>query len=427
MRPFLLLLVLNLAPVGQAANAAQAEPVGTSRTLSVPVGEIDNTGSKTAIEKTGGSVPDQPGSQTGVSSREAQIQKCMTTLRFDPAAALSIAEQELLVAGAVNNAGTESRLLLCKGDAHKTLGDSEAASEAYLAAVAIAEKAGDRTFLSIETLGSIMAFQEARILRFSTQENFQKAFETGNDLRKLQKLLDKRLLELELAKFESDLLDLKKQAVESENLRRLDALRNEQKQQNLWRQVLVLGSALLALLLILGLRQFYRKRRIRRLSMTDDLTRLPNRQHILTFLSDQAKNTYEEGQPLSVIAFDIDNFKQINERIGHQAADHVIKAVADIANQALRRGDRVGRLGGKEFLVVLPGSPKKPAIDVAERLRRSVEVSEMDRSVQALQASISLGVCEWNAGHESIDALLKRAHGALDEAKRSGRNRVVDK
>lgn len=401
MRPLLLLLVLTLAQVGQVASAAQEKRVSPPR--------------------------EQKNAEDVALNRVAQIQQCMTTLGFDPSAALLMAEQDLAIAGAANDTGTESRLLHCKGDAHKALGDSEAASQAYLAAVAIAEKADDTAFLSFENLGSFMRFQEARILRFSAQENYQKAFEASNDLRKLQKHLDKRLLERELAKLERELADQKNKVVESEKLHRVESLHHEQKQRNLWRQVIVLGSSLLALLLILGLRQFYRTRRIRILSMTDDLTRLPNRQHILTFLGDQAKGAYEEGQPLSVIAFDIDNFKQINEKHGHEAGDRIIKAIADIANQALRRGDRVGRLGGKEFLVVLPGSPKKPAVDVAERLRRSVEVTDMEISVQALRVSISLGVCEWNAGHESIDALLKRVHGALDQAKDEGRNRVVDK
>lgn len=191
--------------------------------------------------------------------------------------------------------------------------------------------------------------------------------------------------------------------------------------------VFALSSALIALLAILGLRQFYKKRRTRILAMTDELTKLPNRQHIMTFLGDQAKLAYEEEQPLCVIIFDIDNFKQVNEKCGHEGGDAAIKTVADVSNQALRRGDRVGRIAGTEFLVVLPGSPRKPAVDVAERLRRSIEVTEVDKLPNGLCMTISLGVCEWNAGHESIDALLKRSHNALHEAKNNGRNCVVEK
>lgn len=427
MRPFLLLFVLTIALIGQVTSTAQDKLVIVSQAQSVPAGAIENSDSISTSETISAVATEQQNAENAALNRETQIDQCMTTLRFDPAAALSIADQGVAVAAASNDLGTQSRLLNCKGDAHKALGDADAASDAYSAAVFIAEKTDDEAFLSIEKLSSIMQFQEARILRLSAQENFQKAFEAGNELRKLQKHLDKRLLEAELTKFEHEIAVLKSKAVETENKRGIEFIQQQQTHRNLRWQVVVLGSALLGFLLIIGLRQFFRNRRMRILSMTDDLTKLPNRQHILTFLGDQAKNAYQEEQPLSVIAFDIDNFKQINEKHGHEAGDRIIKAVADIANQALRRGDRVGRLGGKEFLVVLPGSPKKPAIDVAERLRRSVEVTDMETSAQALRASISVGVCEWNAGHESIDAFLKRTHSALDQAKDEGRNRVVDR
>lgn len=192
-------------------------------------------------------------------------------------------------------------------------------------------------------------------------------------------------------------------------------------------QVVALSAALIALLVLLGLRQFYKKRRMHILSMTDELTKLPNRKHILTFLGDQAKMAYEEEQPISVIVFDIDHFKAVKDKYGHNGGDIALKTVANIGNQALRRGDRVGRIGGEEFLVVLPGTEHRSAMEIAERLRRSVEVTEFDKLLSGLHLTISLGVGEWKAGHESIDALVKRTGLALDEAKNNGCNRVVEK
>ena len=192
-------------------------------------------------------------------------------------------------------------------------------------------------------------------------------------------------------------------------------------------QVIALSTALIVLLVLLGLRRLYKKRRLHILSLTDELTRLPNRKHILTFLGDQAKVAYEEEQPISIIIFDIDHFKTVNDKYGHNGGDIALKTVANIGNQALRRGDRVGRVGGEEFLVVLPGTDHKSAMEIAERLRRSVEVTEFGNSLSGLRLTISLGVSEWNSGHESIDALVKRADKALYEAKSGGRNRVVEK
>ncbi|MEO6658398.1 MAG: GGDEF domain-containing protein [Arenimonas sp.] len=217
----------------------------------------------------------------------------------------------------------------------------------------------------------------------------------------------------------------KKLALLAEKKYREDALIAAQRIKSLQWQVIILGSALFLLLVILALRHVYKTRHMRILAMTDELTKLPNRPHILTFLSDQAKTAYEEEQPISVIAFDIDHFKKVNEEYGHDAGDVALKTIADIANLALRRGDRVGRIGGEKFLVVLPGSPKKPAIDIAERLRCSVEVTELEKLPKGLRMTISLGVSEWNAGHETMDTFLKRADKALYEAKNSGRNQVV--
>lgn len=237
---------------------------------------------------------------------------------------------------------------------------------------------------------------------------------------------DKSLRANQTAQLNDEIAALEKKLLLLENQRIAEAQLGEEKQNRLRWQVAILGAALVALLVMLAVQKFYRKRRIRILAMTDDLTKLPNRRHILTFLGDQAKLAYEEEQPLSVIAFDIDHFKVINDKFGHDLGDIALKAVADVANQALRRGDRVGRIGGEKFLVVLPGSTRKSAADIAERLRCSIEVTEVGKLPPGFKMTISLGVCEWNAGHESIEALLKRADKALYEAKNAGRNRVVE-
>ncbi len=427
MRPFLRMLAVTLALSVQADIAAQDEYVTSPRELLAQANEIENKDPKAAAEIIKRALPKLQNTEDAALNREAQTRLCMTTVSFDPAAALSIAQQGLVLARMANDVKAEPRLLLCEGNAHEKLGDTAAASVAYLSGLAVAEKAGDKEFLSEKNLRPLIQFYDMRVRNFAKHGDFQSAHEAGNELRMVQRQLNIRLLEDQAAKFERERAELENKVMLIENERIFEAQFNEEKQRNLWWQVVTLGTVLLALLLILSLWQFYKKRRTRILSMTDELTKLPNRQHILTFLGDQAKNAYEEEQPLSVITFDIDNFKQVNDKNGHEGGDLVIKTVADVSNQALRRGDRIGRLGGKEFLVVLPGSPRRPAVDVAERLRRSIEVTEMDKLTNAPQVTISLGVCEWNAGHESIDALLKRTHGALDEAKKSGRNCVVAK
>lgn len=267
-------------------------------------------------------------------------------------------------------------------------------------------------------------------MAYAAAGDWRNAYEAGNLFRATQQKLDKGLLEERTSRlrvqFDTERKEQENRVLQMESTHRGEALRNAQKLSYLQWQVIALASSLLVLLVVLVLRQLYKTRRMLILAMTDELTKLPNRRHILTFLGDQAKTAYEEEQPLSVIAFDIDHFKVVNHKFGHDGGDIALKAVADVANQALRRGDRVGRIGGEEFLVVLPGSTRKSAADVAERLRRSIEVTEIGKLPPGFRMTISLGVCEWNAGHESIEVLLKRSDKALYEAKNAGRNRMVE-
>ena len=207
-----------------------------------------------------------------------------------------------------------------------------------------------------------------------------------------------------------------------ENACRAAALSDNKRLRTLQWLVAGLSATILILISLLACRQIHKTRRLRILAMTDELTNLPNRQHILTFLGDQAKAAYESEQPISIIVFEIDNFNLINEAYGHDGGHIALKAVADIANQALRRGDRVGRVSDEEFLVVLPGTARVSAIEIADRIRGLIQSIPSDNSPAIQGITISLGVSEWNAGHESIDALVKRADKALREAKMDGPN-----
>lgn len=291
--------------------------------------------------------------------------------------------------------------------------------------------ASRKYFEAKKNLRFLVKIHEERALTFAADGDWRNAYEAGSAFRATQQQLDKRLLEEQTSRlrvqFDVARKEQENSALLIESTRRGEVLRSAKKLNNLQWQVIALGAVLLVLLASLGLRQLYKTRRLRILAMTDELTKLPNRRHILTFLGDQAKVAYEGEQPISIIVFDIDHFKQVNDKYGHDAGDAVLKAVADIANQALRRGDRVGRISNEEFLAVLPGTERKSALEIAERLRRSIEVTEWDKLPSGLRMTISLGVSEWNAGHESIDALVKRADQALYAAKNAGRNRVEEK
>jgi diguanylate cyclase (GGDEF)-like protein len=121
---------------------------------------------------------------------------------------------------------------------------------------------------------------------------------------------------------------------------------------------------------------------------------------------------------------DIDHFKAINDVHGHPAGDHALKHIAALLQTSVRKVDRVGRFGGEEFIVLLPGLGLVQAAVAAETLRERVFAQRVEREGEALALSASFGVAEWKGPTEDPSRLLMRADQALYRAKRAGRNQV---
>ena len=159
--------------------------------------------------------------------------------------------------------------------------------------------------------------------------------------------------------------------------------------------------------------------RLQRLSSVDPLTGALNRRGL------DEHWEHDAPEPLSVIMVDLDHFKHVNDRHGHAAGDEVLTAVSAVLAGLLRRVDAIVRLGGEEFLLVLPGADEAAAAAIAERARAAVAAMQMRaRGVdEPLSITISLGVAERRPG-EARDAVIARADTALYAAKEGGRNRV---
>jgi diguanylate cyclase (GGDEF)-like protein len=125
------------------------------------------------------------------------------------------------------------------------------------------------------------------------------------------------------------------------------------------------------------------------------------------------------------IMFDLDHFKQVNDVHGHAAGDHVLRTVAAACAGELRAPDLFGRVGGEEFAIVLPDASVEAAIEVAERLRAKFEAASVTFSERSIAVTASFGVTVFSEVDGNFETTLKRADGALYEAKRGGRNRVV--
>lgn len=165
------------------------------------------------------------------------------------------------------------------------------------------------------------------------------------------------------------------------------------------------------------------QRRLEYTAATDSLTGLINRQAFEFVFRQSLLEAERSGQPLSVIMFDADLFKQINDSLGHLAGDCVLQSLARLARQAVRESDVVARWGGEEFLIQLRGCALEQAMAIAEKLRNSIAAHDFGLNDPNLAVSVSLGVAQYQPP-ESGTAFFTRADRALYLAKAKGRNRV---
>lgn len=159
----------------------------------------------------------------------------------------------------------------------------------------------------------------------------------------------------------------------------------------------------------------------REMAMTDPLTGLANRRKAMAEIDQQILQCRQEGRKLSLIIFDLDHFKSVNDGYGHQAGDEVLKRTAAIAMAQIRDSDLVGRVGGEEFIWLLPDACDDIAGNAAERLRRAIEANSSLPGMPAVTASV--GHASWQPGDTSL-TLFAGADAALYRAKEAGRNQV---
>ncbi|MCB1589136.1 MAG: GGDEF domain-containing protein [Xanthomonadales bacterium] len=165
-------------------------------------------------------------------------------------------------------------------------------------------------------------------------------------------------------------------------------------------------------------------RRYRQLANQDGLTGVATRRHLLEqgqLLFQQAR---EQLQALAVLMIDIDRFKDINDRYGHDCGDEVLRQVSGSIRRALRRVDVAGRTGGEEFVAILPGASLDDALIIGERVRRHVADSQCRCSGGPVQTTVSVGCAVRQSGDQSLECLLRRADQAMYSAKHNGRNQV---
>lgn len=161
------------------------------------------------------------------------------------------------------------------------------------------------------------------------------------------------------------------------------------------------------------------------IASTDSLTGASNRRHFLECVEVELARSNRNGLPISLLALDIDFFKTVNDRHGHQIGDAVLKSLVDQIRETLRPHDVIGRMGGEEFMVLLPDTSHNAAALLAERIRGKVENMAVPLDDGELRVTVSIGVAEFGANQDATNEVFKQADVRLYQAKHDGRNRVV--
>lgn len=236
-----------------------------------------------------------------------------------------------------------------------------------------------------------------------------------------QSLRDAQVLRLqaryEIARRETEVADLRHRA---ETARLALAARDAQ-QRALWAALAVLAGVF-GLALWFVLRVLRRRRQLAELAMRDELTGMPNRRAVLAFAHEQFRLCRRLGLPLSIALVDLDNFKAVNDRHGHAVGDRVLMAFATIARSVLRGQDRIGRYGGDEWLLVMPGAGPAQIEQVFERLRGALAAQSIDGLPQPHGLTLSMGAAGLADAVDSLDALIEEADRHLYRAKADGRD-----
>jgi diguanylate cyclase len=193
--------------------------------------------------------------------------------------------------------------------------------------------------------------------------------------------------------------------------------------------VMVLAAAQVAYIVLLRtvatMRADYLRAReriqvVEALAGTDMLTGLPNRRAMTERLDQALAAARRNGEPVVVALFDVDHFKRINDRHGHDAGDKALISVGQVLATQLRASDHLGRWGGEEFLLVAPATPMHAGMDLVERLRATISAWEFEHGQPV---TVSVGLSQFLAGDDA-HTLLQRADRALYRAKEGGRNRT---
>lgn len=335
----------------------------------------------------------------------------------DPQLALDTLDRAAALQQRTPDARLHAQIELARGIALHQLDRLTESAAALVRAVEIFQQADSRNELraSYQELAAVQArmghWQEAYQHLALAQRTAERLFRNQ---------LDQRFATLKV-EFDTAAKEKENALLLRENAANQQALSQSRRARRLQAAVIALTVVLAGLLATLAIHQWRTTRRMRTLAMTDELTGVPNRRAVLSRLEPLLK----QAQPgCAMLIIDIDHFKRINDQHGHPEGDEALKLVAAELRAHVREPAFIGRLGGEEFVVVLPGADLCSAQQLAERFREQVMTIDTRRWLADRRITVSIGLTLSTAHDDTPSSMLRRADSALYEAKRSGRNCV---
>ena len=342
--------------------------------------------------------------------------------RFADAVAASERALDLFSSGPMGNTGSaRADALAAHARALEATGDHRAAAEEFEEAMRVYEAKGKLD----EVAEARSGLADAQAAMGDVRAAFDSSRRAIVETKHANELTRKRSRDaLRIA------YSVEREAAENERLKTQIAATaaklQEQERRARWQRLAVSSlTVLLAVTLLVYFWQRRMRRELMSLATTDALTNVANRRAILEYGSQQMREALERNFPLSIVALDVDHFKTINDRYGHDAGDKVLLKVTSILRSGIRKRDMIGRLGGEEFLVILPGYDSEDAAAMADRLRETLAKTDMSEIAPGLRVTSSFGVASLVDCSDDFSELLRHADRRLYRAKDVGRNKVV--
>src|SRR4051812_17083190 len=337
----------------------------------------------------------------------------------DPAGALETLARAELLQRQTPDARLRAQIQLARGIAYHKLDKLPESSAALEDALEV--------FRQADAMGELNATYSELAEVYARSGNWRAAYDRRTQAKEtsdrlLNNQLDQRFATLKV-EFDTAAKDKENALLMHENAINQQALAQGQSVRHLQAAVILLSVTLALVLATLAIHQRRNALRMKYLAMTDELTNVPNRRSVLSRLDPLLRDP-EQGSCAALIV-DVDHFKKINDQFGHPTGDEVLKAVAGSVRNLIVEPGFFGRLGGEEFLIVLPRMDLPGAWEAAERFRLAIMAIDTSRwCPDNRRVTVSIGCSVSNPGADTPSTMLKRADFALYAAKRNGRNCV---